>query len=117
MAKVDQLFWSRSSEGADKHGSGGGGPVEAVFWMAEAKTQWRITGDAFVIGPDIDDLQEDGVKLAREKIMEKMRVLNDRETRKWSWSRELTFVFGAQSPIMRGTRSLHCSDLEIMRER
>jgi hypothetical protein len=100
MSKVEHMLESPTEE-SDTQRSGGGGLVEAVFWMSEAKTQWRIAGDAWVIAPDIDGTK-DGAKMVKEKVMERMRVTHEAETASWSWSRELTYVFGAQSPAIRG---------------
>jgi pyridoxamine 5'-phosphate oxidase len=102
MSKVHHLFHSPCDGEDVSLGSGGGGSVEGVFWMPEAMTQWRIAGDAWVVAPDIDDISKDGVKLTRERLTERMRVLEGKKMPEWSWSRELTHVFGAQSPAIRG---------------
>ncbi|SZF03451.1 unnamed protein product [Blumeria hordei] len=86
-----------------KNISGGGGPVEAVFWAKDSQTQWRIKGKAFVVGKDIEDENAAGAKLAREEIGNGMRVVETDKTCKWSWARELTAHFGNLSPSMRGT--------------
>jgi pyridoxamine 5'-phosphate oxidase len=48
MAKVPEIFASSSGHGnvGQSQGSGGGGPVEAVFWAKEVMTQWRFRGEA-----------------------------------------------------------------------
>ncbi|PHH68245.1 hypothetical protein CDD83_6182 [Cordyceps sp. RAO-2017] len=50
--------------------SGGGGPVEAVFWAPAVQTQWRLRGRAYVIGPDIDT---DAAAPVREALTPYMR--------------------------------------------
>ena len=59
MQKVGELF--ASSEGrADREGlvqgSGGGGPVEAVWWVkGDVMVQWRMKGRAYVVdGADVE---------------------------------------------------------------
>ena len=76
-----------------------GGSVEAVFWCAQAKTQWRLQGHACMIGPDIDS---DAAAPVREALAPYMRP-RDESTKAWRWSRELTAQFGNLSPAMRGT--------------
>merc|ERR1712000_323297 len=47
MKKVPEMLASFGSSGvaqSKESQSGRGGPVEAVFWMNEVKTQWRIRG-------------------------------------------------------------------------
>lgn len=78
--------------------TGGGGPVEAVWWAEEFGTQWRLRGTAWVLGPDVEG--EHG-KLAREVIGAKMRRTG--QEGEFSWTREITAHFGNLSPIMRGT--------------
>jgi hypothetical protein len=83
--------------------TGGGGPVEAVFWVEETQTQWRVRGTAWVLGPDVEG--EEG-KSARETILARMRRRDGAEDggeEDWSWKREITAHFGNLSPVMRGT--------------
>lgn len=84
--------------------SGGGGPVEAVWYAETAMTQWRLRGTAWLLGPDVGG--EEGSS-ARNAILSKMRrraktTTGEGET-EWSWSREVTAHFGNLSPVMRGT--------------
>ncbi len=81
--------------------SGGGGPVEAVWWAEEHGMQWRVRGTAWVLGNDIDS-DADGAKAVREALQARMRKTGEAEE-KWSWRRELTAHFGNLSPVMRGT--------------
>ncbi|KAK4655612.1 hypothetical protein QC762_303920 [Podospora pseudocomata] len=83
--------------------SGGGGPVEAVFWVDETKTQWRVRGKAWVLGPGIDG-EGEGERKVREVVGERMRRVKEWEgDDDWSWEREVEGHFGNLSPIMRGS--------------
>jgi pyridoxamine 5'-phosphate oxidase len=82
--------------------TGGGGPVEAAFWIEGPKTQWRIRGDAWVLGPDVEDDSKVEATEAKKALGERMRVVDGKDKEKWSWAKELTYVFGAQSPDIRG---------------
>lgn len=112
MQKVGQIFASSAGHADDDsqvQGSGGGGPVEAAFWIKETGTQWRIKGEAYVVGKDIDDSGSgisSGVRTARSEIGRRMRRKDKggkEEKNDWSWERELTAHFGNCSPGMRGT--------------
>ncbi|KAG5913526.1 hypothetical protein E4U42_001080 [Claviceps africana] len=109
MHKVPELFStslpagpSSSSSSSSSDPSARGGPVEAVFWADESKTQWRLRGHVYMIGPDIDS---DHAAPVRESLMPYMRRIraDDHTQEPWSWSRELTAHFGNVSPSMRGT--------------
>ncbi|KAL1873794.1 hypothetical protein VTK73DRAFT_757 [Phialemonium thermophilum] len=85
--------------------TGGGGPIEAVFWADRAMTQWRIRGTALILGPDVEGAAG---KPVRDLLLSRMRRTDQRQgvggrTEDWSWSREVTAHFGNLSPIMRGT--------------
>jgi pyridoxamine 5'-phosphate oxidase len=107
MEKVGQLFGSGPGH-ADKdeqtQGSGGGGPVEAVWWVeGETQTQWRIKGRAFVVGNDIEGTeQSSGVRTVLSEVGKRMRVVDAGKEGDWSWGRELTASFGNQSPGIKG---------------
>lgn len=108
MEKVGQMF-SSSPGHADRdslvQGSGGGGPVEAVWWVKEEgiMTQWRIKGEAFVIGRDIeDDEKSSGVRTVKSEIGSRMTVVQESKVAEWSWLREMDAHFGNCSPGMRG---------------
>ena len=82
MMKVPELFSSGSGH-ADKEeqmqGSGGGGPCEAVYWIKETGTQWRLKGEAFVVGPDIEGESEQskessGVRTGELRAERKRRI-------------------------------------------
>ncbi len=107
MQKVLEIF-SSSAGHAEKdeqvQGSGGGGPVEAVWWIKDTGTQWRIKGEAFVVGTDIEGEggESSGVRTVKSEVGERMRVVDGSKGHEWSWGRELTGHFGNCSPGMRG---------------
>jgi pyridoxamine 5'-phosphate oxidase len=107
MAKVPEIFASSQGHGDtnQSQGSGGGGPVEAVFWIKDVMTQWRIRGEAYVVGQDIEGSGEEssGTRTVKSKIGERMRVVKEEGKDSWSWSKELTAHFGNLNPAMRGT--------------
>ncbi|KAI0390976.1 pyridoxamine 5'-phosphate oxidase-domain-containing protein [Xylariaceae sp. FL0594] len=99
-------------------GSGGGGPVEAVFWPKETGTQWRVRGRAYVLAPDIETSPEGREVVALLKS--RMRKLSPPPSSSpshsfssssaaesgqptWSFTREITAHFGNLSPLMRGS--------------
>ncbi|KAF2658784.1 hypothetical protein K491DRAFT_592380 [Lophiostoma macrostomum CBS 122681] len=107
MEKVGQLFGTSAghAESEDQvQGSGGGGPVEAVWWIKETGTQWRITGKAFIVSDDIEGTEESsGVRTVKSEVGKRMRVIDESKGKDWSWSRELTGTFGNQSPGIKGS--------------
>jgi hypothetical protein len=118
MQKVGELFASASSSATDHEipsaeGSGGGGPVEAVWWIKEEgiMTQWRVRGNAFVLAPDVEKTPEsEGVRLLKKEVGKRMKCKDETREGEWSWAKELTAHFGNQSPGIRGTHSLFVSD-------
>lgn len=107
MAKIPEIFASSAGHGevAQSQGSGGGGPVEAVFWIKDTMTQWRFRGEAFVVGEDIEGVGEQsaGVRTVKSKIGARMRVVDEEKKDSWSWATEVTHHFGNLSPGMRGS--------------
>lgn len=115
MHKVEELF-ATSAGKADSpeqtQGSGGGGPVEAVFWNKDVGTQWRMRGTAWIVdSQDIDETRGDipgkvtsGVRAVKSEVGRRMRVVEGQEAKvtDWSWGREVTGHFGNCSPGMRG---------------
>lgn len=99
MDKIPELVGSSSSSEVQGPQSCRGGPVEVVFWMPKVRTQWRLRGHTYIIGPDID---EDAAAPVRHSLRRWMRRGGD-EAGSWSWSRELTAHFGNLSPLMRGS--------------
>lgn len=106
MQKVGQFFASSSGHASSDdqvQGSGGGGPVEAVWWIKDTGTQWRMKGEAFVVGRDIDEGQSSGVRTVKSEVGRRMRRTEEEgHEDDWSWAKELTAHFGNCSPGMRG---------------
>ncbi|KAK7743165.1 hypothetical protein SLS53_004250 [Cytospora paraplurivora] len=111
MEKVAELFASGEATGRGISSSGGGGPVEALFWVPQAQTQWRIRGHAWVLSPsDVESGNSGGAKAAREALSARMRRADgdgdgaaaDAGSGEWSWEREVVAHFGNLSPAMRG---------------
>ena len=106
MHKIPDIFASGPGHGneSQSQGSGGGGPVEAVWWIKEVGTQWRIKGEAFVVGNDIegDGEESSGVRTVKSEVGARMRVVKEGGENSWSWATELTGHFGNCSPGMRG---------------
>jgi pyridoxamine 5'-phosphate oxidase len=67
-----------------------------VFWCSKVKTQWRVRGHAYIIGPDIGSDAAAPVRAAIEKHMRG-------SAKDFSFTRELTAHFGNMSPVMRGS--------------
>jgi len=108
MEKVGQIFGSSAGHATSDDqikGSGGGGPVEMVFWVRELGTQWRIKGHAYIVAEDIEEGQTSGAKTVRSGIGGRMRVTDGSREADWSWTREIRAVFGNQSPMIRGCYS------------
>lgn len=107
MSKVHEIFASSAGHGdvSPGQGSGGGGPVEAVFWIKNVMTQWRFKGEAYIIGPDIEGPGEEssGSRIVKSSLGERMRVLKEEAKGNWSWQREVSAHFGNLSPVMRGS--------------
>ena len=108
MEKIGQIFGSSASE-EQLQGSGGGGPVEAVWWVKGdgVMTQWRVKGTAFVVAPDIDRASHSGVQTVKREIGERMRVIDESRKGEWSWEREMVGHFGNVSPEIRGMILFH----------
>lgn len=111
MQKVGELFGSSAGHADDKsqvQGSGGGGPCEAVWWIkGDTMVQWRMKGEAFIVGPDIEGegdqtKESSGVRTTKSELGKRMRVVKEEGKEDWSWKRELTGHFGNNSPGLRG---------------
>ena len=111
MMKVPEIFGSSAGHAKKEEqwqGSGGGGSVEAVWWIKETQTQWRMKGEAFVVGQDIEgegeqSIASSGVRTVKSELGSRMRIVNEDGKEEWSWSKELTGHFGNNSPGLRGT--------------
>lgn len=80
-------------------GTGGGGAFEGVFWAPGAMTQWRFSGKAYLLGPDVESETPHAVSV-RETLSGGMRRVGEGD---FSWEREVTAHFGNLSPLMRGS--------------
>lgn len=98
MEKVGEIMTEPFPEGEE---SGGGGYVEAVWWVPEHGTQWRVRGRAWVMGRDIDG-DGKGAKAVRKAVQGRMRETVVKGGG-WSFAREVTRHFGNLSPVMRGS--------------
>ncbi|KAI1660115.1 pyridoxamine 5'-phosphate oxidase-domain-containing protein [Daldinia decipiens] len=98
MDKMAELFGAEEA-GEGLRGSGGGAPVEAVFWAREMGTQWRVRGKAYVLAPDVEDSPEG--RHVVSSLAARMRRKG--ASKDWSYSREITAHFGNLSPLMRGS--------------
>jgi pyridoxamine 5'-phosphate oxidase len=79
-----------------------GHAIEAVFWLKDLMTQWRIKGTAYAIGnPQGEDVKEE--RISREKIKKTLRTKdNESDISKWTWEKAVTKYFANHSPIARG---------------
>lgn len=110
MQKPFEIFSSSSGHADDEklvQGSGGGGPCEAVWWVKDVMTQWRMKGQAFIVGPDIEgegeqSKESSGVRTTKSEVGTRMKVVKEDGKENWSWKTELTGHFGNVSPGMRG---------------
>lgn len=91
-------------EKKETFGSGGGGPVEAVFWVKEKQIQWRVKGKAYMVGPDCEGegQENSGVRTVKSELGKRLHVVQPGREADWSWATELTNHFGNMSPGMRG---------------
>ncbi|KAL2267476.1 hypothetical protein VTJ83DRAFT_4753 [Remersonia thermophila] len=125
--KAGDMFDSAPAGDVEASGgaTGGGGPVEAVFWIdrdpwtgTAIRTQWRVRGHAWVLGPgpavdragaegeEEEEKRDDGARRVREALLRRMRRLGEpggEGERAWSFEREVTAHFGNLSPLMRGS--------------
>lgn len=114
MSKVYDIFATGKGKGTreqSRSGTGGGGPVEAVYWVKDTKTQWRIRGKCwFIAANDIeggDEAQNSGTVTVKAELGRYMRLKDQSdhspEEKEWSWKREVENNFENLSPQMRGS--------------
>lgn len=115
MHKVYDLFATGKGKGTleqSRSGTGGGGPVEAVYWVPHTKTQWRIRGKAWILAAnDIeggDEAQNSGTVTVKAELGRYMRQRGEdghvqQRQQQWSWRREIENNFENLSPQMRGS--------------
>ena len=110
MCKVHDVFATGKGKGTleqSRAGTGGGGPVEAVYWVKEVMMQWRIKGQCWIIAADDveregeGDMQNSGTVTMKAVLQRYMHKTG--ETGGWSWKREVENHFANLSPVMRGT--------------
>lgn len=80
-----------------------GHAIEAIFWLKELMTQWRVKGKAFAIGdPRGEEGEEE--KTSRREIEKGLRVKDnaDGDVGQWTWDKAVAKYFANHSPIMRG---------------
>lgn len=112
MNKAYQVFATGKGKGnlvQSRSGTGGGGPVEAVYWVKDVMTQWRIRGRCWLLAADdldSDDehAQNSGTVAAKAEIGRYMRAIGDHAQKSpdWGWGREIENHFENMSPIARG---------------
>ncbi|KAI5917786.1 hypothetical protein F4810DRAFT_704644 [Camillea tinctor] len=125
MGKVEELWggWEGGGKGegvkgvkgegeGPEKGSGGGGPVEAIWWAPGPKVQWRIRGPAYLLA--LDDVEGSE---AEKRVRARMRGFSPasahprresgsegaEEGKKWTFPREVAAHFANLSPAMRGS--------------
>lgn len=111
MSKVFDVFATGKGKGTkeqSRSGTGGGGPVEAVYWVKENKVQWRVRGRCWLVGwNDVegDDGQNSGTVTVKAQVGRYMRDVPVKEGQKgnWSWRTEVENWFENLSPMMRGS--------------
>ncbi|OAL37720.1 hypothetical protein AYO20_02897 [Fonsecaea nubica] len=118
MSKTYELFATGKGKGdlaQSRSGSGGGGPVEAVYWVKETRTQWRIRGKCWLVAADdveggTPEAQNSGTVSLKAEVGRYMRVRDGSDdhdaqqgTNDWSWRREVENYFENMSPVMRGS--------------
>ena len=104
--------------------------VEAVFFLRDLSTQWRIKGTAHIIGASDSDPKEHDARReiacwfrklepprAEPDPVERLRESNEEETLQdhqkkaeepyipWSWDEVVTIYYANHSPVLRGSSS------------
>lgn len=79
-----------------------GQAIEAVFWLKDLMTQWRIKGTAYAIGnPQGEDAEDE--RTSRQEIKKALRATNnDNSLSTWTWEKAVTKYFANHSPVARG---------------
>jgi pyridoxamine 5'-phosphate oxidase len=113
MNKAFDIFATGKGKGnreQSRSGTGGGGPVEAMYWVKDVMTQWRIRGKCWVISADdvegrTDAVQNSGTVSMKAEVGRYMRRVdgNNGSDEDWSYRREVVNHFENLSPMMRGT--------------
>jgi pyridoxamine 5'-phosphate oxidase len=111
MNKVYDVFATGKGKGdlaQSRSGSGGGGPIEAVYWIKDIRVQWRIRGKCWIVAADDiegESAQNSGTVTVKAEVGRYMRPKGEHEQqdKDWSWKREVENHFENLSPIMRGS--------------
>jgi hypothetical protein len=114
MDKTYHVFATGKGKGTveqSRSGTGGGGPVEAVFWFKQTNTQWRIRGKCWIVAADdieggTAEAQNSGTVTVKAEVQRYMRTregVDESEKAKWSWRQEVENYFENLSPAMRGS--------------
>ena len=114
MNKVYEIFATGESKGdleQSRSGSGGGGPVEALYWIKGCKTQWRIKGKCWLMAADDieegEEAKNPGAFTVKAEVSRYMRMRDGSHQavsdEGWSWRLEVENSFENCSPLMRGT--------------
>lgn len=107
MDKMCDLWGASAADSPEAwKGSGGGGPVEAMWWAEGPMVQWRVRGRAYVLGPDVDESEcgREVQSVLESRMRRRPKENKDDEVEKgWSFAREVTAHFGNLSLTMRGT--------------
>ncbi|KAK7902814.1 hypothetical protein LTR67_002460 [Exophiala xenobiotica] len=112
MSKTFDIFATGKGKGdlaQSRSGSGGGGPVEAVYWVKDTNTQWRVRGKCWIIGPDDieggEEAQNSGTVTVKAELGRYMRTKEGHaeQNKDWSWKCETENHFENLSPMMRGS--------------
>ncbi|KAJ5946824.1 hypothetical protein N7454_003663 [Penicillium verhagenii] len=79
-----------------------GNAVEAIFWLQDLMTQWRVKGRAFAIGSPSGE-EHEGEKISRAEINHGLRTKENSsgDVKKWTWEKAVTEYFANHSPMMR----------------
>ena len=112
MNKAFDVFATGKGKGnreQSRSGTGGGGPVEAVYWVKDVMTQWRIRGKCWLISADdveggTDVTQNSGTVSMKAEVGRYMRRVdgNHGSDEDWSYRREVVNHFENLSPMIRG---------------
>jgi pyridoxamine 5'-phosphate oxidase len=118
MSKVYDIFATGRGKGTleqSRSGSGGGGPVEAVYWIKDISVQWRIRGQCWLVAADdieggTEAAQNSGTVTVKAQLGRYMRPAPstseqeaERQRKDWSWRLEVENWFENLSPMMRGS--------------
>jgi pyridoxamine 5'-phosphate oxidase len=112
MHKVYDVFATGKGKGdleQSRSGTGGGGPVEAVYWIRDTGSQWRIRGKCWFISADDvegEEQQNSGTVTVKSQVGRYMRPTKGNENGNpsdWSWKLEVENQFENLSPMMRGS--------------